>query len=219
MRKILIAISSILLSGCNQSVTTAMAPSLPVSPEAAAKAKVVNLPDLVYAAMPPVSDPDFAWDKMLDAPVVWTTNGFQEDGNMTLRAGWARIRAGGRTSTVLGQKLEEVAWGVQMETSGNPKFGPDEIHIHPGGEDGDQCFGTLYKNCTFSAREALDGAGITSKPVCKTGDGGNYSEVFKVSAPGKKSVIASIEHDEGSGGQSTELTLYPDDGTNRCTSL
>lgn len=72
----------------------------------------------------------FHWDDLLQAPVSWISDGFTTTAaGLLFRDGLARVRVNGRVSTVLKHVKEELPWTVEMDTTGNENFGPQEISI------------------------------------------------------------------------------------------
>jgi hypothetical protein len=205
MKPALIIVAVLALAGCHSKPT---APALPIEPKSLSALDPVNLQSLVLAALPPSGSQLFQWDSMLQAPVSWTTDGFtRTETGVLIRDGLARVRVNGRVSTVLKHVKEELPWTVEMDTTGNENHGPQEISIKPGGNDADQCFGSLYDNCTFTPDEALRSRDFSAKYLCQVGPLNYYKRYYLLTAPDRSAVLAAYEHDEGSGGVSTELTL------------
>src|SRR5262245_34803050 len=69
------------------------ATELPVYPKDAASLPPVELSALIVAALPSQGARYLGWDHMLDAPVLWLTDGFAESpGGKSERVGLARVR-------------------------------------------------------------------------------------------------------------------------------
>lgn len=228
------------LAGCNQpartaasqaSASTGSAPAvlLPASPTAAPSASsglpVSGLPvfptaleghqsfelgQLIYLLMPAPSI-RVGWDWAVDSPIVWIDDGFVSTDVSTYRRGFSRVNLMGKWSTELRQKKDELGWEVQLFTTAPAKFGPQEINIQPGTDDGDDaCFGTRFDNCWFDPRPSLKAAGIEAKSVCQYGPNeANSTHIYQLAAP-ESPILFSWLQSEGSGGDSASVSLLLD---------
>ncbi len=177
-----------------------------VFPAKAAAVRPITLPDLIFRSLPG-SDADLlGWDHLVDAQVLWITAGYDRTQSGAERTGLARIRVAGRTSTLLRQKREELAWTVRLETSANPKFGPERIEISPGTPN-EYCFGSLTDNCAFTEEEALANPRLGKRLVCRVTPGGFPLAVYRVTAPGKHPAYVRVWTSGGSGGVASSVTV------------
>jgi len=186
------------------------AKELPIEPAALSTFKAVELSTLVLDAMPPANSSGLTWAHMLDAPILWVTDGYSStESGEEIRDGKVRVRVNGRISTVLSKTTEEVPWTVELSSTTNPNFGPQDIAIMAGGNNGDQCFGSLYSNCTFTPEEAFKNKGLSARFLCQAneGAGAGYTRYYRLTADGRADMIAAYSYDDGSGGASTDLSL------------
>ena len=201
----LAVVAALALDACKPTTTT---PALPIEPASLGTLEPVDLPTLVLAAMPPAGSQLLGWDHMLRAPIRWATDGFTTtETGAIIRDGWARVRVNGRVSTVLKQVKEELPWTVELDSTANENLGPQEISIKAGGNDQNQCFGSLYDNCTFTAVEAFQSSALKAQFLCQTGPLNDYKRYYLLTAPGRAAVVAAYEYGGGSGGVTTDLTL------------
>ena len=211
MKRALIVAAALALEACNPTKTTPApktTPALPIEPSSLSTLEPVDLPTLVLAAMPTAGTRVLGWEHMLQAPIRWSTDGFTTtETGAKIRDGWARVRVNGRVSTVLKQGKEELPWTVELDSTANENYGPQEISIKAGGNDENQCFGSLYDNCTFTAVEAFQSPVFKTQFLCQVGPLNDYKRYYMLTASGRAAVVAAYEHDEGSGGVTTELTL------------
>jgi len=186
-----------------------------VYPRAISDLPPVNLPDLVFAAMAPKGANPLRWDHMTGARVRWLTDGYEtrEDG-LSHRHGLARVRFGGRKSTVLRQSPEELAWTVTLSTSDMAKFGPTAIELSPGAGER-PCFGDLYDGCDFDVATVLAGP-FRSRRICRQGGEANYVDIYWLTAPGKEPARLSFSMTCGSGGCSNGIEIDPRPADQRC---
>ncbi len=183
---------------------------MPVYPREAADLPIINIADLVIAAIPAQGFERLGWDDMIDNPVIrWNTVGVTLTGSAALREGLVRVRVAGKPSTTIRQGREELAWTVTLGTYGPEKFGPKWISIEPGAPPPDQCFGTLDDGCTFTAAQALAAPTLAKQPICTIPEGGSHTEVYSVTASGKPPVLFVYGYSEGSGGSSSSIEIRP----------
>lgn len=185
---------------------TAAPPPSAVFPRTAAALSPIALPDLILEALPVAGEQLYGWDHMVDAPILWVTNGYSSSKTNAERIGVARVRVANRASTVLRQRREELAWTVTMQTEGNVKFGPNTIEIAPG-VDNEPCFGSLFDNCEFDESEALANPKLSKRVVCRVTPGGFPLAVYRVTAPGKGPAFVRVWTSGGSGGVSSSVTM------------
>jgi len=121
---------------------------------------------------------------------------------------------------VLKQRREALPWTVTLDSLDDPKWGPEAVEIEPGDPDNGGCFGPLFAGCNFTAAEALTGAGLTSKRLCRAqpGDDGGFREIYAISAPGRTPGFATFDVDFGSGGETDTLMVTWDAGPPPCRS-
>lgn len=200
---ILLIISALMLV-CVEARAQAAPPS--VFPKAAATLPVINLADLIYEALPLRGEDLFGWHHLVDAPLLWITNGYDSDGRVAKRVALGRVRVGGRTPTILRQHKEELAWTISMETESNPKFGPEKIEITAGVDD-EQCFGSLTDNCAFDESEALGNPKLRTQLICRVTPGGFPLAVYRVSAADKGVAFVRVWTSGGSGGVASSVTI------------
>jgi hypothetical protein len=172
----------------------------------------IDLPALVFDAMPPTGALVLGWDHMLNAPIQWVTNGTETtQTGWNLRTGFARVRVAGRITTVLRKIKEELPWSVTLE--GQFARAPDDVEIRAGGDGDNACFGSLNGNCTFTPEEAFKTLAFTSTLICKQDSAGSdFTSYYRLVAPDRTTMIAAYTFSAGSGGESTWLTISVDDG-------
>lgn len=192
-------------------LTALASPQLAVSPPEAAAVEPTALPALIEHLLPSEEGGQLSWTHGLDAPVVWITRGYQETTSGGYeRIGLARVTVDGRQSTVLEQGVHELAWSVILSTTAPAKFGPETIDIRVG-PPGNECFGTLFEGCSFSAEQAISSPSLKIEKVCQGRvDSGNGMAVYHVRAPGKQGYLRYVVS-SGSGGTSSsiEITAQP----------
>jgi hypothetical protein len=202
--------AALVLSLSSVSLVSAQAQQSVGVPDSLSKLKPVELSALVLDAMPTIDSTTLGWDQMLSAPIQWITDGVKTtEIGAEIREGKARVRVHGRVSTVLKQTEEELPWTIEMDSTINEKFGPQEITIQPGNLDGGQCFGSLYSNCTFTPNEAFTSTMFKAQFLCQVNEdvGAGYVRYYRLTAPGRVDLIAAYNHDEGSGGITTGIAL------------
>lgn len=166
----------------------------------------VELSALIAALLPPPNDAAVGWDLGADLPAVrWITDGIEPRGDGgASRTGMARVRAGGRTSTVLRRRKEELPWKIELATDMPHDLGVRSVAIEPGVSR--PCFGALYAGCVFTPQEAF-GPPVTATPLCREGDTGNYRAGYRLSVPGRRPTLATFTRSEGSGGATSWIEL------------
>ncbi len=191
---------------------------LPIEPSSLGNLPPVELSALIYDAMPPANVTALKWDHMLNAPVRWITAGYDTtEGGQEVRDGKARVRVGGRLSTVLRESKEELPWTVELSSMTNPGLGVQEITLQAGGNEGDQCFGSLYDNCTFTPDEAFSSEKFKAQFLCQIGPLSSFVRYYRLTSPGRADMMAAYRREDASGGSSTELALsLPHLGENLC---
>ncbi len=176
-----------------------------ISPTSLPNFRSFELGEAVLFLMPLPGYP-IGWNWLSNSSnIVWLDNGYVESQDESFRRGAIRVNVLGVRSTILEQKLEELPWMVTLHTKGVAKFGPQEIRLKPGLET---CFGSLFTGCDFETKPSLQKAGIEVYEVCrKSIDNSNYTQVYKLVAPGKALVFLSESRGAGSGGASAALAL------------
>lgn len=195
-----------LVAGFAPLAATAQDASPRVFPPQAATVSTVNLSDLIVEALPVAGADLLGWDHLVDAQVLWITNGYDSTASGAERIGLARVRVAGRTSTLLRQRREELAWTITLETAANPKFGPQKVEIRPGAPN-QECFGSLTDNCAFTEQEALANPRLSRQLICRVTPGGFPLAVYRVAAPGKAPGYVRVWTSGGSGGVASSVTV------------
>ena len=125
------ALALVGLGGPGHAIPPRAAHALAVRPHDAASLRVFPLGDFVAKALP--RGGKLQWDWLRDGSIRWLTEGTRHwPTGQTTRTGIARIRASGRAARIRQQRWEELAWGVELSTDGDPKRGPTSIMIEPG---------------------------------------------------------------------------------------
>jgi hypothetical protein len=171
-----------------------------------------ELGEAIFLLMPDKNMERIGWDFRSNAPVLWTTDGYNteidySDREISFRDGLIRVNVKGTKSYILRKKKEELAWTIRFSTPNGAKFGVDSIKLYPGDSDG-QCFGHLYENCNFSVEKSLKNVGIKFKKICEQKRPDNKWIEYKLSHSGKKSIFAELEYNQGSGGSSTSFEMF-----------
>ena len=185
-----------------------------VYPAAANKLKNIELGEAIYLLMPDENNGHIEWSYQSNNKIIyWIDDTYKtnDDSTYSSRDGLMRINVKGVKSTILRKETKELAWSINYSNSiSNPKFGPQEIELKPGIDDGDaNCFGSTVDNCTFSPIESLIASNIHFEIICKTGKTENWGTTgLLLSAKGKKSVKAKWFTDGGSGGSSSSMYIY-----------
>lgn len=192
-----------------------------VYPAKANQLKQVELGQAVLLFMPPQNSQFVDWAFQANGPVVWLTSSYSSNGNdATYREGLMRITVDGATSTILKHRVHELAWSVRYQGELNPSFGVQSITMEPGIDDGDaNCFGAGTTGCSFNPLSSLIKAGVAVKILCQSNDAQNSITGLDLSASGKAPTTAQVLTSGGSGGESTEITLFVGDNsapTNLC---
>ena len=209
--------------------STGPSDTMPVFPPTAKNLPRVELADLVALVLPPKGfvneDADvpldgtvlhhmhvsrLGWDYLIHEPAIaWQTQGFEFDKvrNVIFRKGIARVSVGGKTATVVHQAVEELAWTIELATSGNPNFGPQEISIAPGVLPDDVCFGVTFTGCTFKVQQAI--ASVKSKLICGLPVPRALDQVYSISTADKDASLLVFHYEGGSGGEQTVLEIRP----------
>jgi len=197
-------------------VTTACTNSADdVYPSAANKLKNIELGEAIYMLMPDENIKSIEWSYLSNNKAIqWIDYSYKiskGNNNYSSREGLIRVNVKNVKSTILRKQTKELAWSITYINSiSNPKFGPQQIELKPGIDDGDaNCFGSTTHNCTFSPIDSLIASNINFKIICKTGSTSNWGTTgLLLTAKGKKSVKAKWVTDGGSGGSSSWLHIY-----------
>ena len=213
--RIAMAVASIIIFDCEPGFASDNA-QLAVYPRVAGAVAPNKLPDLIYKLLPPVGAENFSWSDRLDNSIVWITNGLQRDGNFSSRIGLTRVRVSNSTSTVLRKSLEELAWSVALEATGNIRGGADHIRVGPGMPDGDdQCFGALYSGCDFLVDDVTNQNRYKASFVCSEGSTDSGTSVYRITSPDKQPMLLYYQVSGGSGGSSSSFELHFDRDASR----
>jgi len=186
-----------------------------VYPASANKLKNIELGEAIYMLMPDENIKFIEWSYQSNNKTIhWIDDTYKTSkGNNTYasRDGLMRINVKSVISTILRKQTKELAWSINYINSiSNPKFGPQEIELKPGVDDGDaNCFGSTTDNCTFNPIESLIASNIQFEIICKTGTTANWGTTgLLLTAKGKKAVKAKWITDGGSGGSSSWMNIY-----------
>jgi hypothetical protein len=198
-----------LLAWVSVRLFTGPSDTMPVFPPTAKSLPRVELADLVALVLPPKGFENLAWDYLANEPAIaWQTQGVEFDNDTDYRRGIARVSVSGKTATVLHQAVEELAWTIELATSGGAaRFGPKWISIAPGVLPDNQCFGTLFHGCTFEAQQAI--ASVKSKLICRLPVPRALDQVYSIWTPDKDTSLLVYHYEGGSSGEEFELEIRP----------
>ena len=188
------------------SPAAALCKDIPVYPKDAQSLTPIPLHDLLVQAMPKEGAKRLDWDHMLDAPILWITDGIAQTDSVSERIGLARVRIGNSFSTVLKKRKNEPAWSVHLQTKAAAKFGVEVIEIEPGTHDS-PCFGTTFELCDFTPSQAL--GPLKNVSLCTKDSAGGRVSAYEVLAPGRKASVVLFFDNWGSGGASSYLEVRP----------
>jgi hypothetical protein len=153
-------------------------------------------------------DEHAAWSMGASAssPVRWVTDGIAEvDAAISSqRIGYALIVVDGEPMTAVRRQLEELAWEVMLGSEVPPKFGPQFVSIRP--DMG--CFGSAGSGCDFELAGTLSSAGLVAHRLCANAAYGSGSEVYLLSADGRKPAWLEYTTSSGSAGTTNWVTVY-----------
>lgn len=185
-----------------------MPQKLPLSQSstAATGLKPISISDLIEELLPLKNTNDF-WERGLDAPIVWITNGVETDAmGRASRVGLARVHVENIFSTVLENEKKELAWTVTMSSTGPVKLGPQRVEINVGPPEG-ECFGSLYSGCDFTPEQALANKDFSSQEICRDRLGaGNEKIIYRVSTDDRSGFV-TYAISAGSGGASSWIEI------------
>jgi hypothetical protein len=170
-----------------------------VWPREAAPLKPIELSALISQFL---TAPNLRWEMLQNGSVRWTTNGIETNERRSFRRGLARVKLNGRSSTILRQNIDELAWSIELSTFDQERFGPTLATINPGTSQ-EQCFGTGFTGCYFTAEEALGRLGL--RQACSVGPAGNVAKVYE--RAGRRSMTVVYRNSTGSGGRSASIEL------------
>jgi hypothetical protein len=196
---------------CLLAIHAVSARAIEVVPGEAGKLPVLELGKAVALLLPDRAEGQIGWAHRADGPVAWVTEGYRmqrwADGtNVAIRDGLMRIRLDGKMATVLKKANSELAWTVSYTSTVDPKFGVEAISLHPG-TDNEICFGSTYSGCAFDPVKSLRQAGISVKVLCNSPVPGGSAMGLELSAPGRRTTMARVSQQAGSGGATTDFTL------------
>lgn len=180
-------------------------------PTPVAKLRSLELGEAILLLMPEKSSKGIDWDFRADAPIIWVTDGYKEEtrengDTVSFREGLIRVHVQGKKAHVLKKNKYELAWTVRYETHTNPKFGVESIGLYPGSQN-ETCFGTLYDGCDFGVSKSFKQAGISAKKICERSETQQHIIGYQLTFPGKKTTLARLEDNWGSGGTSSTAEL------------
>ena len=193
-----------------------VSPEMPIYPAQIDATPSLELGQLIYMLMPEPNQ-SIGWDWAVDSSIIWIDEGYINSNDNSIRRGIVRVNVVGKKSTVLRRKKEELGWTVTLFSSTLPKFGPDKILIEPGLKDDFACFGSLFDGCEFDPLPSLKNAGINIEFICKDTDSeANFEKIYKLNAPKKLPIFIKWTRSEGSGGVTTDVTMYLKEQENIC---
>jgi len=186
-------------------------PGRAVWPRTAAALPPIALSELIFRAIP--SRPTMEWTMLQLPSVRWTTDGvaYGAGDRSAYRIGLVRARANGEVTTLLRQRVEELAWTLELSTEGNEKWGPTSLHISPGLSDpaykGNYiCFGTNFTGCDFP-QSAIQSPKIKYARQCVIGSLGNQSVVMRATTTDGRRGTVIYSGSGGSGGFSNSVEI------------
>lgn len=173
------------------------------TPKGVFSLRPVMLPELVAAFMVQAeSRPEWSMGATHISPdIEWQSTGIETQNcapYSSCRRGTARVTVSGHELENLRKRLEPVEWELIMGSHGPAKFGPEEITISP-------VCDTV--SCEFDFVRGMAGSGIQLERLCHAGPGPFKQTAYKLTRESKRA-IALISNSSGSGGASTDLTLY-----------
>lgn len=166
--------------------------------------KAIDLRGLVEAFMvEPGSGPEWSMGANASTPqIVWESSGIDERPQCgvyeSCRRGTTRVLLNGKEMQHLRQRLEPVPWVLFMASQSLKKFGPEQVAIAP-------LCDTV--ECSFGFEKAMKSKGFILKQLCKAGPASFRQSAYEVTK-GKKQIYAVVGEHQGSGGDSTDLTLF-----------
>lgn len=183
-----------------------------VYPKELQGAKPFELGELVLLLMPNSGTTSIGWDFRVDSPILWRTLGYESvqgrgGASLYIRNGIARVHIQGKRSTVLRQRVAELAWGLTYSSTVNPNLGPEEIKIAPG-LPREGCFGAKYTGCDFvEPLNSLSQAGIVATKICGKRGVDELVSAFSLTHSGRRPTVMVWKSSGGSGGSSAEVLL------------
>jgi hypothetical protein len=194
-------------------VCASVANAQSVFPSSAGSLEPLELGDATLLLMPDKTTVGpVHWDfREGSRQIAWVTDGYENAENRSgqvvpTRYGLMRIHVRGKKSTVMKRELTELAWTVSYSTESALKFGVEIIAIDPG-EPRESCFGTLYEGCDFDPKESFENTGIAARVLCKVRTLGIEITGYELSHPNKRTTLARLITNTGSGGTSSSLEL------------
>jgi hypothetical protein len=187
-----------------------------VFPLEANKLKSFELGEAIQLLLPPDNSDEISWSYLSNsAAIFWldetTNSNHGSDDNYNTRTGLMRINVKGLMSTILKRTNFELAWGIQLISEGNERFGPSSLIIGPGGShekiEEYLCFGTFAENCEFSPIDSLKSSSIIIEELCEN-NGSITIKAFYLSAKNKRKTLARVITQGGSGGTYTTMELF-----------
>lgn len=184
-------------------------------PKQAAALPPITLGEMIASALP--RGPSIAWDAMQIPAVRWISDGIEvTPTGYSLRMGVARIRAAGATPMMLRQGWVELGWSIQLESSGNARFGAESVTFSPGMTDPEHvCFGARFRGCSFPA-SAMNKRGLSLRKVCERGPEGEREIVFAAASAAGRAGTVVYRTDAGSGDSTNVVVVVPGPASGYC---
>jgi hypothetical protein len=194
-------------------------PPAPPAPSDLRRSPVFTLGQAVLMFMPQQKERRLPWDHLaqdqdrpavlwLDDPTAQGTSVFDENPRIrTMRRGVMRIWVDGKPVTRLGTRLQELWWGVQMESIDDARWGVEVVRFWPGYPTPGSCWGWPYQGCHFNPMASLQSAGIKVTLLCRSIEEVPWSTAYLLKYPGRADTILIERFEGGSSGGSTVLAL------------
>ncbi|WP_146742453.1 MULTISPECIES: hypothetical protein [Halomonadaceae] len=166
-----------------------------------------EISDIIYDLMQEDGATTIPWSHMSNSDIAWTTDGYDSDGETTVRHGFLRINILGEKSTVLKRNKRELGWSISYISTGVPKFGANYAFLAPGGPGVSKCFGSLFEMCSFDIIDSLrENENLETEVICSS-ETFRENDVYLISSEGKEPSVIIIETNGGSGGSHSKLLM------------
>lgn len=200
------------------SIPAGQAASLPIFPPQMSNKQSLELGEVIKTLMVDKGNNIYPISWQSNNPnILWLDNSYTTDANLkNTRIGLARVNFKGKISTFLERRKFELTWRIVYLINDNPKWGVKSIHLFPADhqpreEIKSPCFGTEYKGCDFNPIPSLIKSHIKYNVICKMKSIGWWKILYALEHPHKETAFLLYDYTEGSGGGTTDLTLYPEE--------
>jgi hypothetical protein len=169
-----------------------------------AQSKAIKFTKLIESFMvQSESKPDWAMGAGEDTPqIIWASSGVESEPDCGIyascRKGTTRILLNGKEMQRLRHRLEPVPWNLFMASRAPSKWGPELVEISPSCDT---------VQCSFDFKESMEINAFNLRQICKSGVTYFQKTAYEVQK-GSKHVIVVVTDNLGSGGVSTDLSLF-----------